>query len=93
LKHLYPINLEIDLISLDFLPITVDVDRFSDLQDIQLNKGTIERLLYTNKHSDTEITFRRKNNNDEYEYYTVIIPASNTSNLTTFNLNPLCIMN
>ena len=84
--HLYPINLEIDLVNLDFLPISIDVDLFPDLPDIQINNGTIERLLYTNKHTDTEITFRRKNSNGIYESYTVIIPASNTSNLTTFNL-------
>lgn len=85
--HLYPINLVINLNNLDFTPIQIKVKHFSDLHDIENTDGIIERLLYTSMHADTEITFHRKNENGEYESYTIIIPASNTSDLVTYNIN------
>lgn len=84
--HLYPINLVIELNNLEAVPIEIDVDLFSDLEDINSNTGTIERTLYCDKNTDSKIIFRRKTANGIYQNFTVVVPASNSSSLTTYNL-------
>lgn len=84
--HLYPTNLIIEINDIDFLPIEIDVDLFPDLESINTNDGSIERLLYSSQFWDTEIRFVRKNTDNVYELYQVIIPASNTTELNNFNI-------
>lgn len=84
--HLYPTNLKITLNNLDYTPIDIDVNLFSDLPKIETGTGEIERLLYSNKREETKITFRRKNSKNEQESYSITIPRLNTSNLTDYNI-------
>jgi hypothetical protein len=84
--HIYPTNLIIEINDIDFLPIEIDVDLFPDLESINTNNGTTERLLYSSQFEETEINFRRKNADNEYETYQIIIPASNPTELLDFNI-------
>ena len=84
--HLYPTNLIITLNNLEYTPIRIDVETFSDLENILIANGQVQRLFYSNKNTNDEITFRMKNSNDEYLNYTIVIPASQTTDLQNYEI-------
>lgn len=86
--HLYPIKLVIDLNNIDQLPIAMYVQyyRNQELENITSGSGTVERIIYANKHTHTELNFLRIDAPDESDLFEVLIPASNTSELTKVNL-------
>ncbi len=85
--HLYPTKLIITLNDLETSYIMVDVSPFEDPQDIEMQSGQVERIIYRNKNTETKINFYKKNINNVYDKsYTIIVPASNTVNLNEYNL-------
>ncbi len=86
LLHLYPINLVIEMNNINHLPISGSTGYYPKMEEINTANGKVERKIYTDKNSDTQIYFSRKVAANSYESYTHIIPASNTSELTTYNL-------
>ncbi|SOC80504.1 hypothetical protein SAMN06296241_2054 [Salinimicrobium sediminis] len=86
LLHFYPVNLVIEVKDIEHLPVSLNLRHYQDLEDITTGSGTVERLIYADKNSDTEVAFGRKIAPNQYERYTVIIPATNTSELTNYNL-------
>lgn len=86
LLHLYPINLVIEMKDIQHLPVSLNLRHYQDLEDVKTGSGTVEINIYADKNSDTEVKFRRKIATSEYEQYSVIIPATNTSELINYNL-------
>jgi hypothetical protein len=84
--HLYPIKLVIEMNNINHLPISGSTGYYPKMEAINTANGKVERKIYTDKNSDTQIYFSRKVAANTYESYTHIIPASNTSELTTYNL-------
>lgn len=85
--HLYPTKLAITLNDLETASIMVDLTLFKDPQNIEMQSGQVERIIYTNKNEATKITFRMKNINNVYDKsYTITVPASNTVNLNEYNI-------
>jgi hypothetical protein len=85
--HLYPTKLIITLIDLETASIMVDISLFKDPQNIEMQSGQVERIIYITKHTEEKITFRMKNINNVYDKsYSITVPASNTVNLNEYNI-------
>ena len=86
LLHLYPVRLVVALNEVEHLPLKIRPQFYQKVEEIKTGSGTAERIIYTDKNSETTVYFSRNPEPNVYEGYTAKIPASNSMELTDFNL-------
>ena len=86
LLHLYPVRLVIEMNEVEHLPIKISPRFYQKVEEIKTGSGTVERIIYTDKNSETKVYFSRNPPPNVYEGYTFMIPASNSMELTNVNL-------
>jgi hypothetical protein len=85
--HLYPTKLIITLNNLETTSIMIDLSLFKDPQNIEMQSGQVERIIYITKHTEEKITFRMKNITNIYDKsYIITVLASNNVNLNEYNI-------
>lgn len=85
--HLYPVNLIITLNNMEYTPVYVNAFIFPFIEEIEIANGEVNRILYTDKNTDTPINFRRVISYSIQEDYPVTVPASNTTETVNFSIN------
>ncbi|QXP61550.1 hypothetical protein [Olleya sp. HaHaR_3_96] len=72
---------------MEYTPVHLNSYIYPHLESIEITNSEINRTLYTDKNTDTQINFKRETTPNVFENYSVIVPASNTIESINFSIN------